>query len=268
MTGLAMAEQVARMRERFPALRHTEHCRWWATWTGPVKPLHRVYTIKLQYIRRYWLGELELINGYIPEVTVLDPALRLEHPRTGLPVPHVYWRDDRPELSTLCLYDPAASQWSPDDFIADTIVPWACDWLVCYEGWLALGEWVGGGRHPRRRQKDSCQITTGPNPDPPDRAQRAAFNRLGMRIGTFGSLPLMVAASVGSSRPLSWRDWKSDTSAGDRLRDTLISSPAPPRVASSPSDSLRGSLQRICASSTSNAAMKFFRPMDPARLVA
>ena len=33
-------------------------------------------------------------------------------------------------------------------FIADTIVPWACEWLLHYEIWLATGEWHGGGEHP------------------------------------------------------------------------------------------------------------------------
>jgi hypothetical protein len=261
MTGLTMAEQVGRMRERFPALRHTEHCRWWATWTGPVRPAHRAYTISIQYVRRYWLGELEVTNGYLPEVTLLDPTLKLEHPSTGQLVPHVYWRDDRPERSTLCVYDPAADEWSPDDFIADTIVPWACDWLACYEGWLAIGEWTGGGRHPRRRSKDSCQVARVQNRDLPDRAQRAAFHSLGMKIGTFASLPLMVAASEGSFRPLSWRDWRNDTWAANRLPDILISSPAPPRVASSPLDWRPGLPPEISASFTSSAATRFSLPM-------
>ena len=29
--------------------------------------------------------------------------------------------------------------------IADTIVPWTCEWLVHYEIWFATGEWHGGG---------------------------------------------------------------------------------------------------------------------------
>jgi hypothetical protein len=131
MTALPMADQVARMRDRFPALRHTEHCRWWVSWIGPVQPVHRIYTIKVQYVRRYWLDDLEITNGYLPEVELLEPMMKVEHPRTGALVPHVYWRDDKPERSTLCLYDPAADQWSSDDSIADTIVPWACEWLAC-----------------------------------------------------------------------------------------------------------------------------------------
>jgi hypothetical protein len=76
-----MADQVARMRDRFPDLRHTEYCRWWSTWVGPVRPLHRRYTIQLRYVSRYWLGKLEIINGYVPQVALLDPPLKLEHPR-------------------------------------------------------------------------------------------------------------------------------------------------------------------------------------------
>jgi len=38
---------------------------------------------------------------------------------------------------------------SHDDLIALTTVPWAADWLACYEGWLATGRWHGGGRHAR-----------------------------------------------------------------------------------------------------------------------
>ena len=226
-----MAGQIARMRDRFPDLRHTEHCGWWTTWTGPLMPLHAIYTVKVQYVRRYWVGELEIINGYTPEVTLVDPVLKLAHPVTGDPIPHVYWRNDRPERSTLCLYDPAASQWSPDHFIADTIVPWACDWLACYEGWLATGEWTGGGRHPVRGQKSTCVTTGDPNPDLLDHGKRAAFHWIGTKIGTFGSFPLMAAASAGSTRPLSLRDWRNATSAADQLRDILISSPAPPPAA-------------------------------------
>jgi hypothetical protein len=263
-----MADQVARMRDLFPDLRHTEHCQWWVTWVGPVRPLHRAYTIRVQYVRRYWLGELEIINGYLPEVTVLEPPLTLEHTRTGGLVPHVYWRDDCPERSALCLYDPAASQWSPDDFIADTIVPWACDWLACYEGWLATGEWTGGGRHPRKRRTDTCEVKDAPNPDPLDRERRAAFHSVGMRIGTFASLPLMVAASEGSSRPLSWLDWKNATSAADQLQNALISSPGRQPAASLHLAWPPVSLPLISFNFTSNAVPRFFRRTDQGLSVA
>ena len=115
-----------------------------------MRPAHSVYTIRLQYVRRYWLGEMEITNGYIPEVTLLDPALQLEHPRTGEFVPHVYWREDNARAIHTLLLRPGSHQWSSDDFMADTIVPWACDWLACYEGWLATGNGPAAGGTRRR----------------------------------------------------------------------------------------------------------------------
>ena len=259
MTALSMADQVARMRDLFPELLPTWHCSWWVTWTGQVRPLHRAYTISIQYIRRYWIGELEIINGYQPQVVVLEPQLIMDHPRTDYWLPHVYWRRDRPEHSTLCLYDPAASQWSPDDLIAETTVPWACEWLACYEGWLATGVWSGGGRHPRRREAEPCEVTESPNPAPPERALRDGFHRVGLRIGTFASLPLMVAASEGCFRPLSWRDWKNDTSVADLLLSASTSSPEPPQAASLRSDSPPVSVRPISGGSISSGAARFFR---------
>lgn len=33
--------------------------------------------------------------------------------------------------------------------IADTLVPWASEWLLFYELWLATdGQWLGEGEHP------------------------------------------------------------------------------------------------------------------------
>ena len=32
-------------------------------------------------------------------------------------------------------------------YLAETILPWASEWLAHYEGWLYTGEWKGGGVH-------------------------------------------------------------------------------------------------------------------------
>ena len=37
--------------------------------------------------------------------------------------------------------------------IADTIVPWTCEWLIHYEIWLATGEWHGGGEEPNEGER-------------------------------------------------------------------------------------------------------------------
>jgi hypothetical protein len=33
-------------------------------------------------------------------------------------------------------------------FIAETIVPWACEWLAYYEIWKATGHWSGDQEPP------------------------------------------------------------------------------------------------------------------------
>jgi len=64
-------------------------------------------------------------------------APRLERP-PGKELPHTYDHDE------LCLYFP--QEWTPTMLIATTIVPWAADWLLHYEIWLATdGTWCGGG---------------------------------------------------------------------------------------------------------------------------
>jgi hypothetical protein len=60
-------------------------------------------------------------------------------PRRALP--HVY------PLNTLCLFL-GNREWHESIPIADTLVPWASEWLLYYELWLATGEWLGGGEHP------------------------------------------------------------------------------------------------------------------------
>ena len=49
---------------------------------------------------------------------------------------------------------PSAERGNGDwrDAVADTTIPWAIDWLACYEGWLATGEWAGGGVHPTKER--------------------------------------------------------------------------------------------------------------------
>ena len=151
MTGWrSLAAQVERMREIAPYLEERANCDWLGIWKGPLRPLQRTYAVTITYVVRWQIGEAELIGVFVPVVRLDQPVLQHQHPRTGDDVPHIYWNSGEPVRSALCLYDPMAHEWSPADFIADTIVPWACDWLACYEGWLATSEWTGGGRHSGR----------------------------------------------------------------------------------------------------------------------
>lgn len=120
--SLSMAQQATGLRSVFPdadvALKPYS-----LRWTGRVQPsdLSRVYTTRIDYKR-----------GHYPSIRVLAPELKATE--AGF-LPHTY--DD----GTLCLHD--VGQWNAAMLIVDTIVPWAAEWLLYYEMWLATGEWYG-----------------------------------------------------------------------------------------------------------------------------
>lgn len=120
--SLSMAQQALGLRSVFPdadvALKPDS-----LRWTGQLRPsdLSRVYAVRIDYTR-----------GRYPAVRVLAPAL--EATETGF-LPHTY--DD----DTLCLHD--VGQWNTTMLIVDTIIPWAAEWLLHYEMWIATDEWFG-----------------------------------------------------------------------------------------------------------------------------
>jgi hypothetical protein len=87
-------------------------------------PASRTYTVRLTYR-----------HGRRPRVIVKDPPLALHPGATALP--HVYVGDE------LCHCYPG--QWRHDMLLANTILPWASEWLMHYELWLVTGRWAGGG---------------------------------------------------------------------------------------------------------------------------
>jgi hypothetical protein len=91
-----------------------------------------------------------------PLVRVLSPVLQPNFDaEEEAPLPHVYFYEPDLTLSPLCLFDPEKGEWSHDDFVARTTIPWAADWLACYEGWLATGRWHGGGRHAQSKPAEA-----------------------------------------------------------------------------------------------------------------
>jgi hypothetical protein len=94
-------------------------------------PVSRIYTINIEYRPNGW-----------PAVTVVDPILDIPPDEPSLP--HVY------KGNVLCLHLP--DEWTPDQLMGDTIVPWAVEWLMYYELWLATDAvWLGGGHTTTRR---------------------------------------------------------------------------------------------------------------------
>ena len=144
--SLSIMRQVERMRVRWPDFQVAERNRSFACWEGPLRPLSQRYRVRisLQRQRRRGQGEDVLQS----RIQVLDPLLRRREEGQRREIPHVYRNTEDPERPRLCLFDPETNEWHARCVVADTIVPWTIDWLASYEGWLATGRWVGGGRHP------------------------------------------------------------------------------------------------------------------------
>ena len=107
------------------------------TWEADItpSPISKTYKLRIKYIL-----------GKKPVIRVISEVLeRLENQK----LPHVY-SDEKQEL---CLYYPKFGEWHSGMFIAETIVPWASEWLYFYENWLITGEWHGGGKHPEESKK-------------------------------------------------------------------------------------------------------------------
>jgi hypothetical protein len=135
----SLGQQAFALRDRFPSGRITivsSELRW----EGQLTPtaISRTYSLRL----RYRLGSS-------PAVRVVAPQLRA---RSGEGLPHVY------EDGSLCLH--LDTDWNGTMRLADSIVPWAAEWLFFYELWLPSGEWHGGGEWPPMRSLDdsnACQ---------------------------------------------------------------------------------------------------------------
>lgn len=104
-------------------------------WNGRVRPQasSRPYTLQIDHTFERGLG--------LPKVRVVAPRLKLAVGMKKLP--HVYSPGD-----ILCLFQPAYKEWTEQEMMSETILPWAVEWLCFYEMWLVTGEWLGGGEHP------------------------------------------------------------------------------------------------------------------------
>ncbi|MEV6287703.1 hypothetical protein [Kribbella sp. NPDC051770] len=94
-------------------------------WFGDVQPTPDTRSYSLR---------LKAAVGQTPSVRVLRPALQ---PNEDGWLPHVY------DTGDLCLSE--YGDWHPRMLFADTYVPWAMEWLMYYELWLATGLWYGDG---------------------------------------------------------------------------------------------------------------------------
>jgi hypothetical protein len=121
-------QQLLALRSRYPD-GDARLSRGRVVWTGTLRPTPAsiAYTVRIEYC-----------EGQQPHVFVVDPPLE-DFPDDS--IPHTY------SPTEMCLYYPGEFDQGRE-FIADTIVPWASEWLLFYELWLITKEWHGGGIHP------------------------------------------------------------------------------------------------------------------------
>lgn len=228
---LSVRDEIAEMRRRWPEFQVTGACSHVVTWRGTLTPLRCPYEVRIVYGPRRWLGRFRLLNRR-PRVEILSPNIVVRHPGTGEFLPHVYAFPiaDKPPL--LCLYDPAADEWSPGMPIAHTIIPWAVHWIACYEAWLATGTWSGGGRHPDLRDDRSAPTSAAldtANFDPTFRRQLA--EAVAAKIGTHASRALLELGAAGSDDPLAVPQWCLPTDIAAAIGEIA---PLTPRSGTSP----------------------------------
>lgn len=80
-----------------------------------------------------------------PSIFMVNPSLKTFAGQKE--IPHLYSQ----EKEEICLYRPRYKEWTPNQHIAKTIVPWIYSWLFYFEEWLVSEKWKGGGEHPRPR---------------------------------------------------------------------------------------------------------------------
>lgn len=223
--GLPISDQDRAIRRLFPDFRLISDVGLWAVWEGALTPGRRSYCVRVTYFPRIFFPDFRIENPRV-SMTVEAPVIGLNPRGTGELPPHIYPNFARPEFPRLCLFDPATDEWDGDKLIAETILPWAAEWLFFFEGWMATGEWLGGGRHPER---SAASWKSPDDLDPESRARQernvnAAFHKLGRKTGNFASFALMAAASEGYFPPRYWLDLKSTFSLANPSLATSISS--------------------------------------------
>lgn len=144
---MSMRDQRLRMRQLYPNFSVVLDGGWHVVWEGTLRPVAKTFRVQVGLTLKDWLGEMR-INSPYPQVWMVEP--KLVFARGSEPyrlVPHIYPNSFDLSNSALCLFDPAQQEWTRDMAIAETTLPWTIDWLTSYEGWLATGEWTGGGRN-------------------------------------------------------------------------------------------------------------------------
>jgi hypothetical protein len=123
--------------------------------TGRIKNggLTFTYEVKPTALSRSYKLELSYARNAPPEVRVIEPDIVALSGAQGRP-PHLYTFEHPVRL---CLYLPRAGDWSREEVLAVSVVPWSVEWLFYYEMWQVTGKWHGGGAHPAAGKKKNAK---------------------------------------------------------------------------------------------------------------
>jgi len=137
--AISLSLQLRRLKSKYPNSR------------GYIKRDKLVWYFLVQLDDAYGSYKIKIIYDLnnSPNIYVVDP--NLHEITNGLEPPHVYAFNE--SITKLCLYLPSSGEWYKDKFLSDTVVPWASLWLMYFSGWLATGQWHGGGVHPNTNEQ-------------------------------------------------------------------------------------------------------------------
>lgn len=141
--------QINGMEKQWPDFKMQQFENETIIWQGLLRPIQRVYLVGV-----FW--NVKAFDR--PYVFLIEPSLT---PRPGASfqdIPHLMYYSKKPELSGLCLFDPNGREWSPNQLIANTTLPWAAQWLYYYELWHHDGKWRGGGVGPESISQTRSQV--------------------------------------------------------------------------------------------------------------
>lgn len=126
----AQHRAIVRKYDDVSAVVRTRRC---ALWHVRLKPADLPYIVAIRYLLRSG-GKDKRRQPPFLHVTVIASILGRRSENSDEPIPHVWTEGPPPDL---CLYDPGfesiRSEWNIGMSIADTIIPWASEWLYFYE---------------------------------------------------------------------------------------------------------------------------------------
>ena len=88
----------------------------------------------------------------IPKTYILKENLDLKRQER---IPHIYGEVliKNKKYIRICTFLPS-EDWNNKNYISDTVIFWAVEWIYYFEIWNACGVWNGGGKHPRKSEKN------------------------------------------------------------------------------------------------------------------